>query len=61
MSKYDQNIEVEKTPDFVLSHLVHLARKIFLKTGSCKILSHGELLLGGPKFSGRYGDRCELR
>jgi hypothetical protein len=61
MLKYDQKVEVEKTPDFVLSQPVHLARKIFLKTGSRKILSHGGLLLRGPKFSGRYGDRCELR
>ena len=31
-SKYDQKIKVEKTPDFVLSHPVHFAHKIFLKT-----------------------------
>ena len=39
MSKYDQKVEVEKTPDFMLSHPVHHARKIFVKTGLCKISS----------------------
>jgi len=61
MSKYGQKVEVEKTPDFVLSHPVHHARKIFLKTDSCKILSQGGLILRGANFAGRYGDRCELR
>jgi len=61
MSKYDQKVEVEKTPDFVLSQPVHLARKIFFKTGHCKILSQRGLILRGRNFSGRYGDRSELR
>ena len=61
MLKYDQKVKVEKTPDFVLSQPVHLARKIFLKTGNCTMLSQGGPLLRGAKFSGRYGDRSELR
>ena len=61
MTKYGQKVEVEKTPDSALSCPVHLARKIFLKTGSCTILSQGGPLLKGPKFAGRYGDRSELR
>ena len=50
MSKYDQKVEVEKTPDFMLSHSVHHAREIFLKTGLCKISSQRGLIFEGPKF-----------
>ena len=60
-SKYDQKIKVEKTPDFVLSHPVHFAHKIFLKIHAWKMSSRIRLLLGGAKFAVRYGDRCELR
>ena len=60
-TKYDPKIKVEKTPDFVLSHPVHHARKIFLKTRAWKMTSQIGLLLGGAKFAVRYGDRGELR
>ena len=50
MSKYDQKVEVEKTPDSALSCPVHLARKIFLKTGNCTIFSQGGPLLRRAKF-----------
>ena len=36
MSKYDQKVEVEKTPDFVLWHLVFSAGKIFFKIAQGK-------------------------
>jgi hypothetical protein len=61
MTKYTQKFEVEKTPDFVLSHLTHFAGKIFFQSCNGKGLSQKGPIFGVRKFSGGLWGPCELR
>ena len=61
MPKYTQKIKVEKTPDFVPSHLVHNAGKIFPKNFNRKESRFLGVNFRGRNFATCYGARVELR